>query len=155
GQKELDKLVAKAKAAGARGRGLLLEGTAADAIVRTARSARADVIVMGTHGRTGLARLFMGSVAERVIGPAPCPVLTVRGKYRGRGAGPPYRARRARDVSRAPLSRRRRGTRGPPPQGRRFRRDGSQGLRVRRAARDRLPRRRAPAGLRSVADEAG
>jgi len=80
GQKELDKLVAKAKAAGARVRGLLLEGTAADAIVRTARSARADVIVMGTHGRTGLARLFMGSVAERVIGTAPCPVLTVRGK---------------------------------------------------------------------------
>ena len=80
GQKELDKLVAKAKAAGARVRGLLLEGTAADAIVRTARSARADVIVMGTHGRTGLARLFMGSVVERVVGTAPCPVLTVRGK---------------------------------------------------------------------------
>jgi nucleotide-binding universal stress UspA family protein len=79
-QKQLDKLVAKAKAAGVRARGLLLEGTAADAIVRTARSKRADVILMGTHGRSGLARLFMGSVAERVIGTAPCPVLTVRGK---------------------------------------------------------------------------
>ena len=80
GQKQLDALVAKAKAAGARVRGLLLEGTAADAIVRTARSKRADVIVMGTHGRTGFAKLLMGSVAQRVVGTAPCPVLTVRGK---------------------------------------------------------------------------
>ena len=80
GQKQLDKLVAKAKAAGARVRGLLLEGTAADAIVRAARSKHANVIVMGTHGRSGLARLFMGRVAERVVGTAPCPVLTVRAK---------------------------------------------------------------------------
>jgi nucleotide-binding universal stress UspA family protein len=80
GQKQLDKLMAKAKAAGARVRGLLLEGTAADAIVRAARAKHANVIVMGTHGRSGLARLFMGSVAERVVGTAPCPVLTVRGK---------------------------------------------------------------------------
>ena len=79
-QNQLDKLVAKAKGGGARVRGLLLEGSAADAIVRTARSKRADVIVMGTHGRTGFARLLMGSVAERVVGTAPCPVLTVRGK---------------------------------------------------------------------------
>ncbi len=68
------------RTAGARARGLLLEGTAADAIVRTARANGANVIVMGTHGRSGLARLFMGSVAERVVGTAPCPVLTVRGK---------------------------------------------------------------------------
>jgi nucleotide-binding universal stress UspA family protein len=79
-QKQLDKLVARAKAAGVRVRGLLLEGTTADAIVRTARSRRADVIVIGTHGRTGLGRLLMGSVAQRVVGTAPCPVLTVRGK---------------------------------------------------------------------------
>jgi nucleotide-binding universal stress UspA family protein len=80
GQKQLDKLVAKAKAAGLRARGLLLEGAPADAIVRTARRTRANVIVMGTHGRTGLARLLMGSVAQHVVGTAPCPVLTVRGK---------------------------------------------------------------------------
>jgi len=79
-QKQLDKLVAKAKAAGVRVRGLLLEGTTAEAIVRAARSKRAGVIVIGTHGRTGLGRLLMGSVAERVVGTAPCPVLTVRGK---------------------------------------------------------------------------
>jgi nucleotide-binding universal stress UspA family protein len=80
GQQELDKLVVKAKGAGVRARGLLLEGSAAEAIVRAARSKRANVIVMGTHGRTGLARLLMGSVAERVVGTAPCPVMTVRGK---------------------------------------------------------------------------
>jgi universal stress protein A len=80
GQAQLDKLVAKAKASGVRVRGLLVEGSAADAIVRAARSKRADVIVMGTHGRTGLAKLLMGSVAQRVVGMAPCPVLTVRGK---------------------------------------------------------------------------
>ena len=80
GQKQLDKLVARAKTAGVRVRGLLLEGAAADAILRTARSRRADVIVMGTHGRTGFTRMLMGSVAARVIGTAPCPVLTIKGK---------------------------------------------------------------------------
>jgi nucleotide-binding universal stress UspA family protein len=80
GKKQLDRLVAKAKASGARASGLLLEGMPADAIVRVARSKRADLIVLGTHGRTGLARLFMGSVAERVVGAAPCPVMTVRGR---------------------------------------------------------------------------
>jgi nucleotide-binding universal stress UspA family protein len=79
-QKQLDRLVAKAKTARVRARGMLYEGVAADAIVRAARARRAKLIVMGTHGRTGLSRLFMGSVAERVIGTAPCPVLTVRGK---------------------------------------------------------------------------
>jgi nucleotide-binding universal stress UspA family protein len=79
-QKQLDKLVGKAKAGGARARALLLEGMPSEAINRAARSKRADVIVIGTHGRTGLARLFMGSVAERVVGGAPCPVLTVRGR---------------------------------------------------------------------------
>ena len=79
-QKQLDRLVAKAKAARVRTRGVLYEGVAADAIARAARAKRAKLIVMGTHGRTGLTRLFMGSVAERVVGTAPCPVLTVRGK---------------------------------------------------------------------------
>jgi nucleotide-binding universal stress UspA family protein len=79
-QKQLDRLVAKAKTARVRARGLLYEGVAADAIVRAARAKRAKLIVIGTHGRTGLSRLFMGSVAERVVGTAPCPVLTIRGK---------------------------------------------------------------------------
>ena len=79
-QKQLDRLVTKAKATRVRARGVLYEGVAADAIVRAARAKRAKLLVMGTHGRTGLIRLFMGSVAEHVIGTAPCPVLTVRGK---------------------------------------------------------------------------
>jgi nucleotide-binding universal stress UspA family protein len=79
-RKQLGKLISKAKAAGVRTRGLLLEGMPADAINRAARSGRADVVVIGTHGRTGLARMFMGSVSERVVGGAPCPVLTVRGR---------------------------------------------------------------------------
>jgi nucleotide-binding universal stress UspA family protein len=79
-QTQLDKLLAKAQAAKVRVRGLLLEGAPADRIVRAARSYHADVIVIGTHGRMGLARVFLGSVAERVVGTASCPVLTVRGK---------------------------------------------------------------------------
>jgi nucleotide-binding universal stress UspA family protein len=47
-------------------------------ILAVAESASADLIVMGTHGRTGLARLLMGSVAEHVLRQARCPVLTVR-----------------------------------------------------------------------------
>jgi nucleotide-binding universal stress UspA family protein len=77
-QKQLDKLMAKAKVAKVRVRALLLDGTPADRIVRAARSHHAEIIVIGTHGRTGLARVFLGSVAERVVGTAPCPVLTVR-----------------------------------------------------------------------------
>jgi universal stress protein A len=47
-------------------------------ILEVAKRERADLIVMGTHGRTGLAHLVMGSVAVRVVRLAPCPVLTVR-----------------------------------------------------------------------------
>lgn len=54
------------------------EGPAADAILEAAQETGCDVIVMGTHGRTGLARLLVGSVAEKVVRRAPCPVLTVK-----------------------------------------------------------------------------
>ena len=80
GKKQLDALIAKAKRAGVRASGLLLDGIVADRIVRAARAKHADVIIMGTHGRTGLARFFLGSVASRVVGQASCPVLTVRGR---------------------------------------------------------------------------
>jgi nucleotide-binding universal stress UspA family protein len=79
-QRQLDRLVAKAKKTGARAKGLLLEGLTHDRIVRAARSTHADLVVLGTHGRTGLGRLFLGSVATRVITLAPCPVLTVRAR---------------------------------------------------------------------------
>lgn len=80
GKKHLDRLVARAKKAGVRARGLLLEGVPHERIVRAARAQRVDLVVMGTHGRTGLARFFLGSVAERVVAMAGCPVLTVRGR---------------------------------------------------------------------------
>ncbi|MEK7709180.1 MAG: universal stress protein, partial [candidate division NC10 bacterium] len=79
-QRELAKVVAKAQKAKARVTAVLLEGVPYDRIARAARSKRADLIVMGTHGRSGLSKFFLGSVAERVIALAPCPVLTVRGK---------------------------------------------------------------------------
>ena len=56
----------------------LLAGDPADAIVRLAQTEDVDMIVMGTHGRRGLSRLLMGSVAETVVRAAPCPVLTVK-----------------------------------------------------------------------------
>ena len=58
--------------------GLILSGMPYEAIVETAKEKRADIIVIGSHGRTGLARLLMGSVAERVIGHADCAVLVVK-----------------------------------------------------------------------------
>jgi nucleotide-binding universal stress UspA family protein len=53
-------------------------GFPAEDIVRLATEVQADLIVVGTHGRRGLSHLLLGSVAERVIRTAPCPVLTVR-----------------------------------------------------------------------------
>jgi universal stress protein A len=57
---------------------VLGEGDTAQEIQRVAQSRGCDLIVMGTHGRTGLTRLVMGSTAEKVIRRAPCPVLTTK-----------------------------------------------------------------------------
>jgi nucleotide-binding universal stress UspA family protein len=56
----------------------LEEGKAVDVILRLAEELRCDLIVMGTHGRTGVGRLVMGSVAEQVVRRALCPVVTVK-----------------------------------------------------------------------------
>jgi nucleotide-binding universal stress UspA family protein len=56
----------------------LLEGHAATEILRVAEDVKCDLIVMGTHGRTGLGRLLMGSMAEQVVRKASCPVLTLK-----------------------------------------------------------------------------
>jgi nucleotide-binding universal stress UspA family protein len=56
----------------------VVNGSTAKAIVEYAISHGCSLIVMGTHGRTGISHLLMGSVAERVVREAPCPVLTVR-----------------------------------------------------------------------------
>jgi nucleotide-binding universal stress UspA family protein len=56
----------------------LEEGAPAEEILQVARESKCDLIVMGTHGRRGLGRLLMGSVAEQVMRKAPCPVVTVK-----------------------------------------------------------------------------
>jgi nucleotide-binding universal stress UspA family protein len=53
-------------------------GDVESVILRTAENEHADMIVMGTHGRTGVRRWLMGSVAEHVVRRAPCPVMTVK-----------------------------------------------------------------------------
>jgi nucleotide-binding universal stress UspA family protein len=78
--KEMERLVKKARGAGVKATSTVVEGSAADRIVRVARARKADLIVMGTHGRTGMSRFLVGSVAARVISTAACPVLTVRGR---------------------------------------------------------------------------
>ena len=56
----------------------VVEGRSIDrSIVDFCQEIHADLLVMGTHGRTGLAHVFLGSVAERTIGQAPCPVLVI------------------------------------------------------------------------------
>lgn len=64
---------------------LVRVGDAARLIVDSARELGADLIVMATHGRRGLSHLFVGSVTERVVREAPCPVLTVRAEIAERG----------------------------------------------------------------------
>ena len=77
-QEELERYAAQQTGQGVRWRAIVAVGTPAAAIVKAAREQGADLIAMGTHGRTGLRRLFLGSVAERVMRDAPVPVLTVR-----------------------------------------------------------------------------
>ena len=78
--KELQKLSVRANRADVETSVLLRNGEPAAEIVRTGRATKADLIVTGTHGRRGLPRLFLGSVAQRVAASASCPVVTVRGK---------------------------------------------------------------------------
>jgi nucleotide-binding universal stress UspA family protein len=82
--KEMDGLLREAVQAGVHTSTSIVEGTSpADDIVRAAHSLKADLLVLGTHGRTGVARFFLGSVAARVVATAGCPVLTVRAETGG------------------------------------------------------------------------
>jgi nucleotide-binding universal stress UspA family protein/Zn-finger nucleic acid-binding protein len=74
----IERLAAKLRDTGLNVDTVICEGYPPDKIVEQARSIRADLISIGTHGRSGVNRLFLGSTAERVLGSAPCPVLTVR-----------------------------------------------------------------------------
>jgi universal stress protein A len=74
-QRELDACVQRFKA---KCEAILYEGPAAEGILETATKLPAQLIVVGTHGRTGLSRIALGSVAESVLRGAPCSVLVVR-----------------------------------------------------------------------------
>ncbi len=78
GRNELDRLVALYRDRVAMAPPRLEIGDARDEIDRVAGAISADLIVMGTHGRRGLRRILLGSVAESVVRTAPCPVLTIR-----------------------------------------------------------------------------
>ncbi len=74
----LDALVAPLRRENLKIELLISEGIPAECIVRIAKERKVDMVAMGTHGRSGLAHLLLGSTAERVVQHAPCPVLTVR-----------------------------------------------------------------------------
>jgi nucleotide-binding universal stress UspA family protein len=69
-----------AQNAGVAVQAFVMSGKPSDAIIETAKEKSADLIVLGSHGRTGLEKLLMGSVAERVIVLASSAVLVVKGK---------------------------------------------------------------------------
>ena len=75
---ELQRWIEAPKAAGLAVRGEIRTGVAHREIVDLATDTRADLVVIGTHGRSGLDRALLGSVADRVLRLAPCPVLAVR-----------------------------------------------------------------------------
>lgn len=78
-RKQLDQLVIDSDNSGPATRKVLRTASSpARTIIEYAGAEGIDLIVMGTHGRSGVAHLLMGSVAERVVRAAPCPVLTVR-----------------------------------------------------------------------------
>ena len=79
-EEALEARAAETRAAGVPARWKLTVGVPADAIVQAVEEEGAEMIVMGTHGRRGLERILLGSVANKVVQLAPCPVLTVRGK---------------------------------------------------------------------------
>jgi nucleotide-binding universal stress UspA family protein len=77
-ERQMEKLILDARHRNVRARALVVFGDPYGAITKTAADEGVDLVIMGTHGRTGVARFFLGSVASRVISTAPCPVLTVR-----------------------------------------------------------------------------
>ena len=85
-EETLEARAAEARAGGVTARWRLGVGVPFEEIVRAAQEEGADLIVMGTHGRRALGRLLLGSVANRVIRLAGCPVLTVR-ERKSKGGG--------------------------------------------------------------------
>jgi nucleotide-binding universal stress UspA family protein len=80
--RDLDRWVEEAvRRAPGRVRGEMLHGPPAERILAFLREGRFDLVAMGTHGRKGLKRLMLGSVAEKVVREAPCSVLVVRAEH--------------------------------------------------------------------------
>lgn len=77
-QRSMEAALARVTAAGLIGECVVLYGVPFQEIVDTAKARQVDLIIMGTHGRTGLLHVLLGSVAEKVVRLAPCSVLVVR-----------------------------------------------------------------------------
>ncbi|KFE70515.1 universal stress protein [Hyalangium minutum] len=75
--KELNNLVSKASGTATPIKHRVVVGEAASTVLRLAEEGKHDLIIMGTHGRRGLPRLLLGSVAQKIVARAHCPVLTV------------------------------------------------------------------------------
>ncbi len=76
--RQLEKLAKATRGDGIRVTTVLVEGPSATAVIRVAKRKGVHLIVVGTHGRTGVQRMLMGSVADRIVRLSSCPVLTVR-----------------------------------------------------------------------------
>jgi nucleotide-binding universal stress UspA family protein len=85
-QRSMGAALARVTAAGLTREGVVLYGVPFQEIVDTARTRQVDLIIMGTHGRTGLLHVLLGSVAEKVVRLAPCSVLVVRTTDQASGA---------------------------------------------------------------------
>lgn len=93
-ERRLEEILRSASTEGVPTEVMVLEGSAAEAISDAARALPADLIVMGTRGLTGLKHVLLGSVAERTVRIAPCPVLTVKAEKETRqGSGEAATAR--------------------------------------------------------------
>lgn len=75
---QMDAVIAQLRGRAPTVRAVMKDGAPVEQILKAAQETSAELIVIGTHGRTGLPHVLIGSVAERVVRHAPCPVLTVR-----------------------------------------------------------------------------
>lgn len=76
----VDSKVAAMQAAGVQSTGIIAEGRPDDVVIEATAKEEADLIVVGSHGRTGLMKLVLGSISERIMGQAQCPVMVVHGQ---------------------------------------------------------------------------
>ena len=78
GKDQLDQITRRLREVGVDAHSVFIAGRAYQDIARMAKELNVDLIVLGTHGRTGFSHLFFGSTAEKVVRLCPCPVLTVK-----------------------------------------------------------------------------